>query len=178
MAFIKIIKEPESVGLLKKLYESLGGLVEGSVANILRVHSLKPKTMKAHLGLYRTIMFGESTLTRAERETIAVVTSTINQCVYWVKHHGAALRGLTNQKEVDKAINFKDNYTGRELVMLSYVEKLTKSSYLIDSNDIKKLKEYFSDQTIFEINQITSYFNYVNRIASGLGVEIENEYLN
>ena len=55
-----------------------------------------------------------------------------------------------------------------------YVEKLTKESYRITKNDIEKLrKAKFSDREIFDINQITAYFNYVNRIAHGLGVEIE-----
>jgi len=58
--------------------------------------------------------------------------------------------------------------------MLMYVEKLTKESYRITKNDIEKLrKAKFSDREIFDINQITAYFNYVNRIAHGLGVEIE-----
>jgi uncharacterized peroxidase-related enzyme len=59
-------------------------------------------------------------------------------------------------------------------IMLMYVEKLTKESYRITKNDIEKLrKAKFSDREIFDINQITAYFNYVNRIAHGLGVEIE-----
>jgi len=82
MAFIKVIKEPQAEGLLKRLYSSLGGLEEDSVANILKIHSLCPDTLKAHLMLYRTIMFGESTLSRAEREMIATVVSSVNQCVY------------------------------------------------------------------------------------------------
>ncbi len=31
----------------------------------------------------------------------------------------------------------------------------------------------FSDRDIFDINQVASYFNYVNRIADGLGVTLE-----
>jgi len=62
--------------------------------------------------------------------------------------------------------------------MLQYAEKLTKESYNITVDDIDLLRTYFSDKGIFEINQVVSYFNYVNRIASGLGVELENEYLN
>jgi len=38
--------------------------------------------MRAHVGLYRTIMFGESPLSRSERETIAVVVSAANDCHY------------------------------------------------------------------------------------------------
>jgi alkylhydroperoxidase family enzyme len=38
--------------------------------------------MRAHVALYRTIMFGRSPLTRAEREAIAVAVSAANDCHY------------------------------------------------------------------------------------------------
>jgi alkylhydroperoxidase family enzyme len=38
--------------------------------------------MRAHLALYRTIMYGESGLSRAEREAIAVCVSAANECHY------------------------------------------------------------------------------------------------
>jgi alkylhydroperoxidase family enzyme len=50
--------------------------------NILASHSLSPRALKAHLRLYRTIMFEESPLTRAEREAIAVAVSAANDCHY------------------------------------------------------------------------------------------------
>ena len=50
--------------------------------NVLACHSLNPKALQAHLMLYRTIMFGESPLTRSEREAIAVAVSAANDCHY------------------------------------------------------------------------------------------------
>jgi alkylhydroperoxidase family enzyme len=38
--------------------------------------------MRAHLALYRELMFGRSELTRAEREMIAVAVSVVNHCHY------------------------------------------------------------------------------------------------
>lgn len=52
------------------------------VANVLASHSLNPAALRAHLGLYRTIMYGESGLTRAEREALAVCVSAANDCHY------------------------------------------------------------------------------------------------
>jgi alkylhydroperoxidase family enzyme len=52
------------------------------MAHILASHSLNPAALEAHLGLYRTIMFGESPLSRAEREAIAVAVSAANDCHY------------------------------------------------------------------------------------------------
>ena len=82
MAWIKMINEDEATGKLKKLYERISGRTKNSVANILKVHSIHPDALEAHLKLYETIMFGESGLSRAQREMIAVVVSSTNSCEY------------------------------------------------------------------------------------------------
>jgi alkylhydroperoxidase family enzyme len=51
-------------------------------ANIVTSHSLNPQVQHAHLALYRAIQFGESPLSRLEREAIAVVVSAANDCHY------------------------------------------------------------------------------------------------
>lgn len=53
-----------------------------SLPGVLASHSLNEAALEAHLRLYRTIMFGESPLTRAEREAIAVIVSAANDCHY------------------------------------------------------------------------------------------------
>lgn len=53
-----------------------------SLPHILASHSLNPKALQGHLALYRAVMFGESPLSRAEREAIAVVVSAANDCHY------------------------------------------------------------------------------------------------
>jgi len=82
MAWIKEIHENEATGKLKSLYDRISGRTKNSVANILKVHSIHPDALEAHLNLYETIMFGESGLSRAQREMIAVVVSSTNSCDY------------------------------------------------------------------------------------------------
>jgi alkylhydroperoxidase family enzyme len=77
-AYIQTINETEAEGKLKALYDQLGG----KVANIIKVHSLFPDSMESHLQYYKTIMFKKSPLTRAEREMIATVVSSVNKCHY------------------------------------------------------------------------------------------------
>jgi alkylhydroperoxidase family enzyme len=50
--------------------------------HILASHSLNPDALKAHLYLFRTIMYGASGLSRAEREAVAVTVSAVNHCHY------------------------------------------------------------------------------------------------
>ena len=81
MAWIKTIDETKAEGELKNQYDDL---VEpwGGVDNILKIHSLNPKSLAAHVQLYKTVMYGKSPLRRPDREMIAVVVSTVNQCHY------------------------------------------------------------------------------------------------
>jgi alkylhydroperoxidase family enzyme len=53
-----------------------------SLSSILASHSLNADALDAHQHLYRTIMYGDSPLTRSEREAIAVAVSAANDCHY------------------------------------------------------------------------------------------------
>jgi len=60
-------------------------------------------------------------------------------------------------------------------VMLDYAVKLTKTPWEMAQEDVDTLRgEDFSDAAILDINQITGYYNFVNRLADGLGVELES----
>ena len=81
MAWIRLISDGEATGLLKRLFgEAIARA--GRVWNIVRLMSRRPKQLDASMALYREIMFGESALTRAERELVAVVVSSTNGCFY------------------------------------------------------------------------------------------------
>lgn len=61
--------------------------------------------------------------------------------------------------------------TSEEKVMLEYVEKITLRPARISSDDIESLRKAgFEDLAILQINLIASWFNYINRVADGLGV--------
>lgn len=81
-SWIQTIPEGEAEGLLKDLYEKESDPVSLLVDNILKVHSLHPETLRAHVDMYRTVMYGKSAITRPEREMIGVVVSSINKCHY------------------------------------------------------------------------------------------------
>jgi alkylhydroperoxidase family enzyme len=53
-----------------------------ALSNILASHSLNATALRAHKRLYETVMFGESQLSRSEREAIAVAVSAANDCHY------------------------------------------------------------------------------------------------
>jgi alkylhydroperoxidase family enzyme len=81
MAWIEKVPIDEADGLLKRVFEAAIKRA-GKVFQILHVQSQNPKTLQAGIGLYSSIMHGESPLTRAQREMLATVVSHKNDCHY------------------------------------------------------------------------------------------------
>lgn len=64
--------------------------------------------------------------------------------------------------------------SAERLAMLSYVEKLTKTPAGIVKSDVDALVAAgFTDSDILHICEVTAYYAYANRIADGLGVQLE-----
>jgi alkylhydroperoxidase family enzyme len=80
-ALVPTVEPEDASPELRAIYEAIAG-ARGSVANILRSHSLNPAALAAHFELYRTIQFGASPLARSERELVATVVSRTNGCHY------------------------------------------------------------------------------------------------
>ena len=80
MARIKVIPDDSWDGALGDIYPRVVDRLYGRVDNIMAVHSLNPRGMAAHLGLYESAMAGTATLRKVEREFIALVVSLENDC--------------------------------------------------------------------------------------------------
>jgi uncharacterized peroxidase-related enzyme len=135
--------------------------------------------MERHLGLYTHLMFGTSGLSRADRESIAVVVSAANNCSYCVNHHAEALshyeRDNSRLRRLVSDFQFLDQ-PDKKARMLSYALKLTTSPSQVSEQDIEELREVgYSDRDILDINLVSAYFNFVNRIALGLGVNYSED---
>lgn len=82
MAWIRMIDEADAEGRLADLYARMVDPDSGRVDNILKIHSLHPAGLDAHFALYRAVMQGTAALPKVDRELIAVVVSSINDCRY------------------------------------------------------------------------------------------------
>ena len=61
--------------------------------------------------------------------------------------------------------------------LLDYAVKLTRDPARVRETDIERLRRHgFSDPAIHRLVHIVGFFNYYNRIASGLGIEDEPEW--
>lgn len=178
MSWIKEKNETDATGELREIYTDLR---EHSrrISNVIKAHSLNPHAMKTHLDLHKHLLYGSSSLSRAERETIAVAVSAVNNDFYNIAHHGEALsKYQTDNQKLRKLLMNLDfiDLPDKTALMLTYAVKLTVSPSEITEKDLVKLREAgYSDGQILDINLIASYFNFLNRITLGLGVDLADE---
>jgi len=151
----------------------------GKVANILKVHSQNPVAMKAHMDLYMSIMFARTGITRPESEMIATVVSQANSCEYCKNHHGESLNRYWKDDDKLKALTngYKNiGLSEKDIAILDYAVKLTLSPGEMIEADVESLREHgLDDKAILNVALIASYFNFVNRVAMGLGVDYSDE---
>ncbi len=177
---MKEVEVKEADGKLAEMYAALIKQ-RGKVSNILKVHSLNPDAMGEHLELYMTLMFGKSGLSRAEREAIAIVVSANNDCQYCVNHHAEALKRYIDDEET---LGMLMNADGLETLeprlsnIVRHAEKLTTAPGAMTESDLGELRAVdLTDKDILDLTLIVAYFNFVNRIASGLGVTFSADEL-
>ena len=182
-AWIRMIPDDEADA---DLTDALAGArtPHGTVDNVLRVHSLRPNTMRGHMVLYKAALHDDAnTLPMWLQETIASYVSVLNDCDYSYANHWANARHLIGDQARSNAIEaalkarrLGDVFEGRELALLRYAEKLTLTPGRVEESDIAPLRAAgLDDGEILEANQIVCYFNYVNRSINGLGVTTEGD---
>ena len=177
MAYIETISESDARGKLAELYKRFGN-PDGTVDNVLKVHSLNPDSLEAHSTLYVQSLHRKSPLSRAERELIGVMVSMVNGCEYCLKHHSAGLRRLLpddRRHMVDEVAAGNDaSLTDRERALIGYAQRLTSDPASIWAENIDAMRARgLTDREILDAAQVAAYFAYANRIVLGLGAAIE-----
>jgi alkylhydroperoxidase family enzyme len=81
MAFINYVSEEATPRDTAEVFERYRA-PWGGVDNILRIHGANPPSLHAHVRLYWALMFGDSPLSGAQREMVALVVSAANRCRY------------------------------------------------------------------------------------------------
>lgn len=182
-AWIEMISDDDaSPELLDVL--ALARTPHGTVDNVMRVHSLRPNTMRGHVVLYRSALHDDAnTLPTWLQETVSSYVSHLNDCPYSYANHWKNTRHLigddTKADAIEAAIKSRspeDALEGRELALMRYAEKLTLMPGDMVEADIAELRATgLDDGQILEANQIIGYFNYVNRCLNGLGVTTDGD---
>ena len=91
-------------------------------------------------------------------------------------HHSDALRREPGGAQLLEAVvsDNVDALPGRLRALHPYVTKLTLSPAVVTAQDVRALLDAgLLPAEVIDANQVIAYFNYVNRVAQGLGVELE-----
>jgi uncharacterized peroxidase-related enzyme len=152
----------------------------GFVPNVFSAYSLKPQRLRNFMAMYNEIMLSESSLSKLEREMVAVVVSSANRCYYCLVAHGAAVRVLSGDPELGEmmALNYRvAKLDQRQRAMLDFAWKLTTTPWLIDDSDRAQLRGAgLTEQAIFDLSETIAFFNLSNRMASATDMMPNREY--
>jgi uncharacterized peroxidase-related enzyme len=91
-------------------------------------------------------------------------------------HHGD-LRSEVGSEE--RALGVQEDYRTadldrREVALLEYAVKLTREPSAVDAGDIERLRRFgYTDEQIVDAVHCIGYFNFINRVLDGLGVDPE-----
>lgn len=164
MPWIATVAPEDAEGVLKEAYDWQARRL-GEPAAFTRLGSLYPELVLERLRLYKVVEACPSALTPLERTLAAFVTSTRNG----TPHCASGLRLKLAELGVDPdAPPAGDPRTG---AIAAYAEKLTRAPGSITAEDIEGLRAVgLGDLEILDLNNIVAYYNYINRVANGLGL--------
>lgn len=152
----------------------------GLVPNVLRAHAFDIGKLDAFTAMYNDLMLADSGLSKLDREMIAVVVSSINRCFYCLVAHGAAVRQLSGDPALGEMLVM--NYrvaplSARQRAMLDFAAKVTTASATVEEADRQALRDAgFSDRDIWDIINVTGFFNMSNRVASATAMRPNDAY--
>jgi uncharacterized peroxidase-related enzyme len=109
----------------------------------------------------------------------------LNECSYCVEHHfGGLLRLLEDDARAANIRDAMENedlalaFAGKELAGLLYAARLTANAAGVSEEDVEDMRSAgFDDGEILEINQVTAYFAYANRMVLGLGINTDGDII-
>ena len=152
----------------------------GMLPNVLAAYSHDAEQLRTFSKFYSALMLGESGLSLLEREMIAVVVSSYNDCFYCLTAHGSGVREYSGEPALGElmVMNYRAaELSDRQRAMLDFAVKMTESSHEIDEPDRQRLRDVgFSEKDIWDIANVAALYNMTNRVASAVDMQPNKEY--
>ncbi|WP_147126373.1 peroxidase-related enzyme [Shimia ponticola] len=152
----------------------------GLIPNVLQAYAFDIDKLNAFTTIYNDLMLADSGVTKLEREMIAVVVSSINRCVYCLTAHGQAVRAMSGNPVLGEHLimNYRvADITPKQRAMLDFAVAMTEASHKIEEPDRQALRDAgWSDRDIWDIANVTGFFNMTNRVASATDMRPNPEY--
>jgi uncharacterized peroxidase-related enzyme len=176
-AWVETVPPEEAEGLLKEAYDWQAQRL-GEPTEYTQLGSLQPELVMERLRLYKVIDQLESGLTDPERQLCIFVTSVLNATPHCASGARYKLHGLGLDDDLVARIA-ADPFapaTGdaRLDAIIEYTAVLTRSPGEVTEDHIRGLRAVgLSDADIVALNNLSAYFSYTNRVATGLGLRNE-----
>ena len=152
----------------------------GFVPNVLEAYEFDLAKLKSFVAMSDDLMLAPSSLSKLERELIAVAVSCANHCHYCLVAHGAAVRKLSSDPELAETVvaNYRAaKLDARTRAMLDFSWKLTAEPWMVGEEDRTALRKHgFSERDIWDIAAVAGLFNMSNRLASATDMAPNAEY--
>ncbi len=177
MVWIRTIPYAEAEGVLREAYDWQAARL-GEPTEFTMLGSLYPDIVMERLRLYRVVESCPSRLSPAERQLAAYVTSLLNGTT----HCASGLRVKLAELGVDPALvaaveaDPAAPVTGdaRLDAICAYAAVLTAAPASVGETHIRALRAHgLDDLDLVDLNGMVAYYNYINRVANGLGLFTE-----
>jgi uncharacterized peroxidase-related enzyme len=179
MSWIRSIAPEQATGATAEAYAKLRERSSRPhVSHVWQALALDPRGLTGLFGLRSDLMDDPAPLTLAQAVAIVLVVSATNGCAYCVAHHGPKLARALGSEPLARAVatDYREaDLPARDRVLLDYAVALTCEPAERKQEDVERLREYgFDDAAILKVTEITAYYNAVNRVVCGLGVQLED----
>lgn len=174
MGRIKPLEKSEVSGEALAVYEEIEQAF-GRVPNLFKTYAHFPPLLRANWEKRKAVMLGGS-LSRVLKEEIALVVSQANGCRYCVAAHSAALKRLGVPEEKVTALLGELGKAGlseKELALLEFTKQASVNPHQVTDEDVKRLKELFSDAELVEALGVMEVYTSFNKFLDCLDVEID-----
>lgn len=173
-AWISTIHPDDATGELAQAYATQRDAL-GFVTPLTQLGSLYPDLVAQRLRLYAVVNQTPTSIPDWARRAVALLTSTINRCPFCTAGHVA---GLTEAGygELAQAIaadpdSARSGDAGVD-ALLDYARVLTRTPAAVSEDDVETLRAAgWTDEDILDVNNLSAYYSYINRVASGLGLQ-------
>jgi uncharacterized peroxidase-related enzyme len=172
-AWIETVSPADAGGVLKDAYDWQSRKL-GEPTEYTQLGSLMPEMVFERLRMYKVVEDVESNLTETEKRLVIYLTSVLNQ----TPHCASGARVSLDVLDVDEqliarvvATPFEGTGDARLDAILDYTRLLTLTPGAIAEADIERLRSVgLSDRDIAALNNLSAYYAYTNRVATGLGL--------
>jgi uncharacterized peroxidase-related enzyme len=177
MAWVQTISWDEADGQLLDAYDWQAKAL-GEPAEFTMVGSLYPAIVEERLRLYRAVEDCPSALSQIERQSAALVASTINGTAHCASGLRLKLASLGVPESTLAAIQSGPHAveTGdlRYDAICAHAAKLTAHPAEMTEGDLDALRAVgLDDLDLVDLNNMVAYYCYINRVVMGLGIRSE-----